>query len=464
VRPLPALLGALGAVALLQGCSSSSSAPDACPPEYEKQVVASTAASWYLYPELLAQVDPTAYPDSSALLRALVAPAVAAGKDRGWSYVTSTAQQQQYYGEGNAVGFGVGLLVRSGTRLFVSLVYPASGAALAGFVRGDEILEVGDSEATLTPVSGLISAGTLSQALGPPEPGVTRTFRVAPLASPASPVLRSVTKGVYSLSPVAFVGTVPAGTAGLVRPVGVVVLNAFLTTAETGLRSAFAAFQADGITDLVVDLRYNGGGLLSTAGLLSNLLGGGLSGQTMYDLVDNPAHADLDARASFSPQPQSVPAVRVAFITTRASASASELVANAMEPYLAPAGGPANIALVGTRTYGKPVGQRGFNLTECQKVLYLVAFSVANADGEGSYFSGLPDVGFDGPLCDAADDLEHAQGTVGEASTAAALHWIANGACPPAPAAAMALPGAAPDEPLTPAWPTVAQRENPGLF
>lgn len=463
------LLALLVAASTLPACHGSDPTPaELCPAEFEKQKVEELAASWYLYPELLATVSPAAYPDSTALLKALVAPAVAAGKDRGWSFVTTVAQNQQYYGAGEGLGFGFSVLVRNSTHLWISQVYPGSAADVAGFLRGDELLEVGESEATLVPVSGLITGGTLTAALGPAEPGVTRTFRVAPLADPANPVLRTVTKGVFSLDPVAYVGTVPAGTAGLSRAAGVVVLRTFISTAEAPLKAAFDGFRANGITDVVVDLRYNGGGAVTTTEVLANLMGGGLAGQTMYSQVNAAGHADLDVTKRFSPPAQAVALSRVAFVTTRASASASELVPNALEPWLAPASAAPAIALVGTQTYGKPVGQRGFNLTDCNKVLYLVSFSLQNAEGEGGYFSGLPDAAFGGPLCAATDDLLHAQGAVGEASTDAALYWLANGACPGTAAAAVAAPYAlsvmAPDEYPTPEQPTLAQRENPGLF
>lgn len=461
---------ALSAAAALPGCPSSRE----CTPEYEKQLVLDAARSWYLHPELLASVNPADYPDSQSMLDALVAPAVAAGTDRGWSFVTTTAEQQQFYEEGKAVGFGIGILVRrdklNAPHLYVSQVYALSPAA-AVFGRGDEILEVGDSEAALTPVGGLIAGGTLSQALGPPEVGATRTFRFAPKADPANPIVRTVTKAIFDISPVAYVGIIPSTTAGLSRDVGVVVLRTFISTADAKLDGALSYLKTNLVTDVVIDVRYNGGGLLSTAERLANLLGGGLSGRTMYEVVNNGAHAGLNGQALFAPPSQSIEPSRVAFVTTGATASASELVPNVLEPYLAPAGGPALVALVGSRTYGKPVGQRGFDLSPCPKVLYLVSFGLQNADGEGSYFSGLPDTAqppaFGGPLCEAADDLLHEQGAPAEESTAAALQWIETGSCPAAPAplaAARALSISEPDAYPRPARPTPAQVENPGFF
>jgi len=105
---------------------------------------------------------------------------------------------------------------------------------------------------------------------------------------------------------------------------------------------------------------------------------------------------------------------RVVVITTRASASASELVINGLRPWLA-------VTVVGTPTFGKPVGQYGFNF--CDKVLFPVSFRIVNADGEAEFFGGIP------ADCAADDDLDHALGDPAEASLAEALHYLRHGSC-----------------------------------
>jgi hypothetical protein len=76
---------------------------------------------------------------------------------------------------------------------------------------------------------------------------------------------------------------------------------------------------------------------------------------------------------------------------------------------------------VGDATYGKPVGQYGFDF--CDKVLAPVSFSLVNADGQGDYFDGIP------PTCVAADDLEHDLGAADEASLREALFYVRTGTC-----------------------------------
>jgi hypothetical protein len=128
----------------------------------------------------------------------------------------------------------------------------------------------------------------------------------------------------------------------------------------------------------------------------------------------------------FQAQAETIPTLRVAFVTTRQSASASELVANSLAPY-------AQTVLVGGRTFGKPVGQFAFDIAACDFRLRLVTFKSVNARGDGDYFAGLPYQGFaaaGGQSCAAVDDLSHLPGDPAEAMTAAALNWISNGVCP----------------------------------
>jgi hypothetical protein len=107
---------------------------------------------------------------------------------------------------------------------------------------------------------------------------------------------------------------------------------------------------------------------------------------------------------------------RLVVITSRSSASASELVINSLRAYIP-------VTTIGDTTYGKPVGQYGLRF--CDKVLYPVAFSIKNANLEGDFFDGLP------PDCAAADDSSHQLGDPAERSFAEALTFIRTGACTP---------------------------------
>ena len=133
--------------------------------------------------------------------------------------------------------------------------------------------------------------------------------------------------------------------------------------------------------------------------------------------MHNDRHRELNSKLLFQAKPNALNLTRLVVITTRASASASELIINGLRPYIP-------VTVVGDRTYGKPVGQYG--LPFCDKVLNAVSFVLKNAQGEADYFTGLP------ATCPAGDALERQLGDVEEASLKEAIVYLRTGACTPA--------------------------------
>jgi C-terminal processing protease CtpA/Prc len=462
-----------------------------CTADYAKNRVLSIARTDYLYLEdLPASVDVAAFTGSTprgaatSLLDFLTQPARTRGVEKdGWSYLTPRATSNQFFQEGQTLGYGISFTVRASDgvspcaatapggplptdcRVFLAQVFSAAPAAAAGFLRGDELLAVGEPGGTLAPVGPLVADGTFGAALGPSVAGTTRVFSVAPVASPGAPVQRTMSRAVYTIDPVNRFGLldldgVPGG-----EQAGYVGLRTFISTADPALRTAFQQFKTAGVTRVIVDVRYNGGGLVSIAELFSNLLASGRAGSLMFTQEFNTRNPGA-VRVTFQDEAQAVPAAKIAFIMSEGSASASELVANNLEPYVP-------VAIVGERSYGKPVGQFGFEIPACNDLLFLIAFRLRNAQGDAGYFQGLPDAGgqFGGPLCPASDDLSAPQGDAAEDATGTALRWLAGSdpaACPaPAHAAARARAAAGARvtaRDLLPPEPTVAQREIPGLF
>jgi len=181
-------------------------------------------------------------------------------------------------------------------------------------------------------------------------------------------------------------------------------------------------FRALGLRDFIVDLRYNGGGLLATAELVNNLLGGARSSQDVQmRTVHNTRKTSENDAIRFRPGTQSVQPVRIAFLTTGATASASEINVNSMAPWI-------EVAIVGENTLGKPVGQYAFDLSGCDDRLRLVTFKTVNSLGAGDYYEGLAgSVPF---ACAAEDTLAAPLGSEAEGMVAAALGWLRTGACP----------------------------------
>jgi hypothetical protein len=207
-----------------------------------------------------------------------------------------------------------------------------------------------------------------------------------------------------------------------VGPVGYFVFRNFVDPAVGELDRAFAELLQAGVTELVVDLRYNSGGLLTVAQVLADLIGGEITqSQVQYLIEYNANNSSRNETVAFRDRTGALDLQRVVFITTGSTASASELVTNSLSPYL-------DVVLIGERTFGKPVGQLGYVF--CEKILRPISFRLANADGVTDYFDGFP------PDCLAADDIDRVLGDPSEASLAEALLYLDTGACTGGPAGA----------------------------
>lgn len=417
---------------------------------------------WYLFPETLPTgLNPASYGTVDDYLDALTATARAQRKDRYFTYLTSIAEENAYYDSGATAGYGVRLALDASNRLFVAESFENAPAWLAGVQRGTEIVAIGTSTTNLRTVASIIAAeglDGLTNALGPDTVGTRRAFRLAGVGGDR---IVEIAKADFELQPVGPDGARVIEENG--KKVGYVKLRTFISTADAQLRSAFATFRAQGITEIIVDLRYNGGGLLSVAETMGNLLGGNRSTTDVFDRVAyRPEKAANNTTAYFAPQPQSVATTRIAFIGMAGTASASELVINGFVPYL-----HANAGLIGTNTYGKPVGQIARDNAGCDDRLRVVALSLQNADRRGDYYNGL--AGVVEATCQAGDDLSRPMGDPAEASTRQALNFLAGRACTPISAAPVgtarrAASGEVPGVLLSATRPNTAQREVPGLF
>lgn len=381
---------------------------------------------WYVFPSLLdVTANPAAYGSVQAYIDALVAPARAQNRDRYFTYLTSIAEENAYYASGATAGFGFRLSYDSGARrVFVVEAFEGAPALANGIDRGDEIVAIGSPGSSLTSVATLMAGGgpaAVSNALGLDTVGTTRTLRIRSLSG----VEREVTlaKADYALDPVSNRYGAKVLTDGG-RKIGYINLRGFIDTADADLRAAFADFKAQGVTELIVDLRYNGGGLINIAELFGNLMAAGLGGQVQGYITFRDSKASNNETFNFTEQPQSIRPTKVAFIGTGGTASASEMVINSALPYLR-----TNMALVGTNTYGKPVGQIALDRPECDDRLRAVALKIENADHQGEYFTGLASTV---PVtCRASDDIAHPLGDPNEAMIAAALGYLAGRSCTP---------------------------------
>ena len=413
---------------------------------------------WYLFPELLdTSVNPDSFSTVSAYIDALVAPARAQSRDRFFTHLASIAEENAFFNSGSSAGFGVRLSYdTTANRVFVIEAFEGAPALAAGIDRGTEIVAIGTSASNLQSVSSLMQSGgpqAVVNALGPSTAGTTRVLRVVTNGATSD---RTVTKADFELTPISSRYGVKLFDDGGIK-VGYVNMRTFIGTADPALRNAFATFRNQGVTRIIVDLRYNGGGLVSIAELFGDLLAANKVGQVFSRTTFRASKASNNEVDNFGSQSEAIAATKIAFIGTTGTASASELLINAFTPYL-----NANSGLIGTNTFGKPVGQIALDRAACDDRLRPVAFRTENAAGQGDYYTGLASKV--AATCSAGDDFTKPLGDPTEASVKVALDFLAGRSCTAISGGGQTTQAAGRRNLLQPDAPTTVQREVPGAF
>jgi len=431
----------------------------ACSIRARQDWAAAQLREWYLFPELLpASLDPAGFATVEAYIDALTATARAQSKDRFFTHLTSITAENAFFESGSTAGFGIRLIYDAGAgRLFVAEAFEGAPALAAGIDRGTEIIAIGTSAATLRTVASIFAAegaAGVNAALGPSDAGLSRVLRVI---SGGAEREVTVTKATFEISPVSTrYGAKVLDDNG--RKIGYLNLRTFIHTADPQLRAAFDAFRLQGINEIIVDFRYNGGGLVSIADLMGNLMGAGRANNVFKYTTFRPEKASNNSTTFFAPAGQAIAPIKIAFIGTRGTASASELVINSFTPYLR-----ANSALIGSNTFGKPVGQIALDRSQCDDRLRAVAFKTENANRQGDYFTGLASKVE--ASCQAPDDITRQLGDPSEGSVKGALDFLAGRSCTPIPTGStqttQSLRGR---ELLQSSRPDTVAREVPGFY
>ncbi len=395
--------------------------------EDEKNWLRSWIDETYLWYREVPNVDVTQYGSTASLFTALKTPAkVLTGRAKDEFHFTRTTADAEAVNSGTSYGYGVDWnAIRSSPprQWIATIVAPDSPAAQVGLKRGDRIMAIDGFDF----VSG-VEVTALNRGLYPSTIGESHTFS---LLSPGDAAPRTVTLVSASLQ------TKSVTTAGTINtPSGRVGYVAFQTfspySSESALASAFAGLQAVGVNDLVLDLRYNLGGLLYVAGELSYMIAGPArtNGKYFEKTVQNDkspfgTQDDItpffNTAYGFSLSPGTpLPTLnlgRVFILTSASSCSASEAVINGLR------GVGVEVILVGATTCGKPYGF--FPTDNCGTTYYSIQFTGRNYKGEGDYINGFA------PTCAASDDLTKQLGDPTEVQLAAALTRRSTGACAP---------------------------------
>ena len=375
---------------LLIGCGSSGSTQTFT--EDEKAFVYKLFTTEYLwYDQVDTDVDTSLFKTPDEMVEALrVDP-----PDH-WSFSMTKDEYESFVNQETS-GFGFGYTTSGFQIYLVRIGAPAWGK----LQRGDTIVQVNHQDVTATLIHDA------SEALGTPA-----TFTIL---RQGESIDVTVTPDIYTYEVTdAHVLELNGTKIGFMR------YDAFSGNSVAEIEAAFTTFKEANIDELVIDMRYNGGGDVSVASILLDNILSAYPGQEQFYLDWNDNYKYKNESYAFDTEfdGNELNMSRVTFLVTQNSASASELVISALKPYL----GDENVITIGENTHGKNVGMSGRVYGE--DYYFLINFYVRNSDGETTPFEGIP------PTCEATDDLNHLRGDSNETMLSTALYYLFNHNCP----------------------------------
>lgn len=363
-------------------------------------------------------------------------------KDR-FHFTVPTDEWLQQSQSGTSGGYGAQWAILASTPprdLRVAYIEPGatSPAAAVGLARGARVLAIDGIDLVNTNVSADIDR--LNDALFPAGTGLSHSFTVQDAGGGPQRTV-SMTSANVTSTPVQNVRTIATASG----PVGYFLFNDHIATSESGLVDAITTLRNAGVVDLVLDLRYNGGGFLDIASELAYMIAGTArtSGRTFELLQFNDQHTMRDpvTGEALAPLPfhstaegfsvatgTPLPTLglgRVYVLTGGGTCSASESIINSLR------GIDVEVIQVGSTTCGKPYGF--YPTDNCGTTYFSIQFRGVNAKQFGDYpdgFSPANTVGAAGvslPGCSVADDFSRALGDAAEGRLAAALNYRATG-------------------------------------
>jgi carboxyl-terminal processing protease len=386
--------------------------------------------------------DSDVYGSLDNYFKALRTPAVTPlGKRKDqFSFTYPTRLWKDLSQSGTSLGYGIEWSIASPNSpprgIRIAYVHAGSAAGAAGLRRGDTLISAdGVSADTATP-SGI---DALNAALFPP--GGVHSFVFSRTGVGQLPGF-SFVAGPVQLDAVSIskVIDLPGG-----QRVGYLVFNDHLLPAEQALIDSMAQMQGAGVSDLVLDLRYNGGGYLFLASELAYMIAGPartanqLFERSLFNskrqaenddtlFLDTSCFPDAGFQCTKVAALPTLNLARAFVIVGGSTCSASEAIINGLR------GVDVDVRLIGSTTCGKPYGF--FGRDNCGITYFPIEFSGVNAKGFGDYADGFVPAGNGAtannvPGCVVSDDLDNALGDLVERRLAAALQLRGTGSCPP---------------------------------
>ncbi len=367
------------------------SSPKSCSLRDKNQFVYDVLKDSYLWSDKVGALDISLDSNESQFLDHFLY------KEDRFSHILTLETFTEEFSEGKSTNFGyLSALVANGQGGYdtkVAYVYKNSPAQIAGLHRADKILSLDEDNESSDYILHIKT----------PE-GAVKDLRL----QPKDYTVENIThKKIFSQGE---------------KKIGYFLFQSFVgPNLNQELDATFAYFKANAVSELILDLRYNGGGLLHVAAHLGALIGGyHVKGHIFQRNRFNQKYSHFNENIYFDKIPQeSLDLSRVVIIATQNSASASESLINALKAR----NNHIEVVTIGTPTYGKPFGM--LTMPYCDRVLIPIHFADENSDGEGGFVDGLT------PTCFVVEDFNRDFADVNETLLQNALFYLEKGVCKP---------------------------------
>ena len=324
-----------------------------------------------------------------------------------WSYYDTITNNDMYFDEGEYLGYGFSMRIDlNNSVIYVSYVYPGSPADNIGLKRGSVIHSIDGK--TIAQIEENKEWDTI---FGADEIGATIKVEASRTIYGETQIVADLVKKVVKFNSVYMSKIIEIDD----KRIGYLVFDSFISPAKTELKNEFKKFKESGVTDFILDLRYNGGGYVSVSNELSAYINSSKTKNQIFQILEfDSKKVKGDQVYIFDTKEDSLNLDRVFILTGTGTASASEAVINGLKPFI-------EVIQIGETTHGKPVGMNGYQNSNLGIVFWPVTFKVKNGLREGDYFFGIE------PDKTVSDNINYLLGNEEEPMLKEALYYIKNG-------------------------------------
>ncbi len=352
-----------------------------------KKFVYETTKNYYLWEEHIpADIDMNKYKNPNKLFKDMYYPKL----DR-WSFLTDNSQRlnNDLQGKRKAAGFRFRVYSyennESELYFLVEFVYPDGNAYKAGLRRGDIITKIDGQKLNKSNYRDLISKDQLNLSFGKMKDNkivdIEKTMNVTKLEQSFSPIIKDTIINKNG------------------KKIGYFLFDQFINKYDDDMLKVLQSFKNEGIKDLVLDLRYNSGGYVSTCAKLGSSLTAFSNfnktfltyqyNKKLTNLYKRQINSDEYLKVKFPITGVNLDLRNLYVLSSRRTASASEAIVNGLRPYM-------NVVLIGDTTSGKYTAVNVFSDSNKPPAhnwaLFLVISRIANVDGVTDYMNGfVPD-------------------------------------------------------------------------